>query len=92
MDLDSRASKRVPASFRVPRLALAAVLLFVVHIALLILFGHSTSIGAWSDDLQLALVVFASVICFHTAGRSTGIARPFWYLTGATLAAWALGK
>ena len=92
MDLDSRASKRVPANFRVPRLALAAVLLLVAHITLLILFGHSTSIGAWSDELQLALVVFASVVCFHTARRSTGIARPFWYLTAATLAAWSLGK
>jgi len=92
MDLNSRASKRVPASFRVPRSALAAVLLLVAHITLLILFGHSTSIGAWSDELQLALVAFASVVCFHSARRSTGIARPFWYLTAATLAAWSLGK
>jgi PAS domain S-box-containing protein len=92
MDLDSRASKRVPASLRVPRLALTAVVLLAAHITLLILFGHSTSIGAWSDELQLALVVFASVVCFHTGRRSTGIARPFWYLTGASLATWSLGK
>lgn len=92
MDLDSLVSKRVPTNSRVPRLAIAAVVLLIAHITLLILFGHSTSIGAWSDALQLALVAFASVVCFHTARRSTSIARPFWYLTAATLAAWSLGK
>lgn len=77
---------------RVPRLAVAAVLLLVAHIALLVLFAHSPSVGVWSDYLQLALVLFATVVCFLTARRSTGIARPFWYLTGSTLASWSLGK
>lgn len=92
MDLDSRASTRVRASLRAPFLALGAGLLLVAHITVLILFGHSTSVGAWSDDLQLALVVFASFVCFHSARRSTGIVRPFWYLTAATLATWSVGK
>ena len=92
MDLDSRASRRVPANFRVPQLALAAVLLLLTHITLLIFFSHSISIGAWSDEVQLSVVVFASIACFHTARRSIGIARPFWYLTGVTLGAWSLGK
>jgi len=68
------------------------VLLLLAHVTLLTVFGHSISIGAWSDDVQLALVVFASVTCFHTARRSTGFARPFWYLTAATLGTWSLGK
>jgi PAS domain S-box-containing protein len=37
-------------------------------------------------------VLFATVVCFLTAHRSTGIARPFWYLTGTALASWSLGK
>ena len=91
MDLNSWRSWRAWVS-RVPRLAVAAVLLLVAHIALLVRFAHSPSVGVWSDCLQLALVLFATVVCFLTARRSIGIARPFWYLTGSTLASWSLGK
>jgi hypothetical protein len=91
MDLNSWRSWRAWVS-RVPRLAVAAVLLLVAHLALLVLFGHSRSVGVWSDCLQLALVLFATVVCFLTARRSTGIARPFRYLTGSTLASWSLRK
>ena len=77
---------------RIPRLAVAAFLLLVTHVALLVLLDHLHSIGVWSDYVQLAVVVFATVVCVMTARRSTGIARPFWYLTGTTLALWALGK
>ena len=91
MYLDSgsiRASRRL----HVPSAAVGAVLLLVAHIALLIVFGHSPSVGVWSDYLQLASVLFATIVCVLTARRSTGIARPFWYLTAMTLASWSLGK
>ena len=91
MDLNSWRLRRAWVK-RVPRLAVAAVLLLVAHIALLVLFAHSPSVGVWSDYLQLALVLFATVVCFLTARRSTGLARPFWCLTAMTLASWSLGK
>lgn len=92
MDLDPPGSKQIVESFRVPRLALAALLLLVAHLTILILLGHSTSISAWSDIMEFALVVFAAFACLTTARRSTGLARPFWYLTAATLVAWSIGK
>lgn len=89
---DSLRPRRFFPGLDVSWFAVAAVLLLVTHVALLIVFGHSPSVGAWSDFLQLVSAVFAAFVCFVTGRRSEGIARPFWYLTGATFATWSLGK
>jgi len=91
MDLGSGASIRASRRLRVPWPAVAAVLLLVGHITLLVFFGHSKTIGAWSDYLQLVSVVFATIVCLLTARRSTGLAHVFWFLT-TMIAVWSLGK
>jgi len=92
MDLDSERSIRASHRVRVPWPAVVAAVLLVAHVAILVVFGHSPSVGVWSDYLELSLVLFATVVCLLTARRSTGLARPFWFLTAMTLATWSLGK
>jgi len=77
---------------RVPRSALAVLVLLLIHISALAVFGHSPAISKWSDLLQLAAVLLSAAICISSGRRSTGIARPFWFLTGAGMAVWSLGK
>jgi two-component system cell cycle sensor histidine kinase/response regulator CckA len=92
MRLDFERSPAVVPALRVPRLAVAAVLLLAAHIAVLAIFRQSPSISLLSDLLQLAAALFTAVVCSLTSRRSYGIARPFWHLTGTAFALWALGK
>jgi two-component system, cell cycle sensor histidine kinase and response regulator CckA len=89
---DSSRRLRVTPGFRIPPLAIPAVLLLVLQVLVLIVLGHSRSGRISSDCIQLALALFTAVACFITSRRSQGIARPFWYLTGSTFLAWSLGK
>jgi PAS domain S-box-containing protein len=91
MHLDSSRSLLAAPGLRVPRLAFAALLLLCAHIALLAAFGHSQSIGMWSDIFQIASAVFTTIVCFLTSRRSHGIARPFWFLAGTAFGSWSLG-
>jgi len=45
-----------------------------------------------SDWLVFVSSLFVMFVCFLTGRRSHGIARPFWYLAGATFACWSSGK
>ncbi len=92
MRLDRSRPLRFFPALRVPKLAIAVLLLLVAHIAVLSVFGHSPSVGNWSDGFLLASSVLAMVVCFTTSRRSHGVAHPFWFLTGTTLASWSLGK
>jgi len=88
---DSSGPRPVIAGWRVPRLAIAAILLLVTHVVVLALFRHSPSVSVQSDFLQLAMALFTAAVCFLTSRRSSGIARPFWHLTGMAFALWSLG-
>jgi PAS domain S-box-containing protein len=90
MHVDLSPSLRFSTRTRFPRLALAAVLLLIAHLALLASFGHSPKVEMWSDILKAASALFTAVVCFLTGSRSDGIARPFWYLTGAAFGTWCL--
>lgn len=80
---------RIP---RLPRSAFALLAAVLVHISVLIAFGHSRKQPVLSDFFQLASILVAIVVCFLTGRRSRGIARPFWFLVSSGLATWALGK
>jgi two-component system, cell cycle sensor histidine kinase and response regulator CckA len=92
MHLNRSRPLRVFAGLRVPRLAIAVVLLLVAYIGALLVFGHSPFVGEMSDWFLLASSGLAMLVCFATSRRSHGIAQPFWFLTGTTLASWSLGK
>jgi two-component system cell cycle sensor histidine kinase/response regulator CckA len=89
---NSSPSFRVSPRWRLPSFAVVAVLLLLVHIAVLAAFAHSRSISVSSDVLQLASAVCTTLACLLTSRRSHGIARPFWYLTATTFGTWCLGK
>jgi len=89
---DSSRPPSVVLGLRVPRLAIAAVLLLVAHLAVIAVFRQAHSLSILSDFFQLAAALFAGVVCFLTSRRSSGIARPFWQLTGMAFALWSLGK
>jgi two-component system, cell cycle sensor histidine kinase and response regulator CckA len=90
MPVDFSRPARLLRGLRVPPLAVAAVLLVVVHIAVLATRGHSPLVASWSDIVKLASALFTAVACFLTSRRSRGIARPFWYLAGTAFASWFL--
>jgi PAS domain S-box-containing protein len=92
MRLDS--SRRLGYPSRLPHspLVVAAVLLLLLHIAVLAVFRHSPSLSLFSDCFMLASALFTSVACMLASRRSKGIARSFWVLTGLTFALWFLGK
>jgi len=92
MDPQSGQSGQSSRTWRLPPLAIAALSILVLHVGVLVFFGHVRSVGVWSDCLQLATVLCATAACLHASRRSRRIARPFWYLTGAALAIWSLGK
>ena len=83
---------RVSSAWPPPRLAIIALVLLAAHIAVIAAFGHARSLPVWSDFFQLAAALLATVSCFVASRRSSGIARPFWYLTGIAFATWSLGK
>jgi len=91
MDSDSVRPLQLAPTRRLPRLALAAILLLLAHIGLIAALQHSPAVEFWSDVFRTGSALLTGVICFRTARRSHGIARPFWYLTGTTFGLWALG-
>jgi len=92
MDPQSGQSEHRSSARRLPPLAIAAVSILLVHTGALAFFGHLRSFGVWSDSLQFATALVATAACLYASRRSRGIAHPFWYLTGAALAIWSLGK
>ena len=79
-------------TFRLTRLSIAAIALIVAHLATLLIFAHSSSVGVLSDYLTLASSLFAAIVCFSASRRSFAVARPFWQLTSITFVLWSLGK
>src|SRR5579872_298622 len=77
---------------RIPRSAIALLLLLLIHISVLAVFPHAHLVPLGSDFLQLATVLLATGICVSAGRRSHGIARPFWFLNSAALGTWSLGK
>ena len=92
MDPQSGQSEHSSRSWRLPPLAIAALSILFVHVGVLAFFGQQHFVGIWSDFLQLATALVASAACLVASRRARGIAHPFWYLTGAALAIWSLGK
>ena len=92
MSDENNRSQKLMRPVRAPRLAVCAAFLMFFHIAVLILFDHSLSVGFWSDILQLGSALVATVTCLSASHRSRGIARPFWYLAAMTFGCWSLGK
>jgi len=79
-------------TFRLTRLSIAAIALIVAHLATLLVFAHSSSVGVLSDYLTLASAILAAIVCFNASRRSYAVARPFWQLTSITFVLWSLGK
>lgn len=77
---------------RLSRLSIAAIALIVAHLATLLVFAHSSSVGILSDYLTLASALLAAIVCFSASRRSFAVARPFWQLTSITFVLWSLGK
>ena len=88
---DSSGSWPVILGLRVPRLAIAVTLLLLAHITAIAISQRSPSLGFLSNVFQLILALSTAFVCFLTSGRASGIARPFWHLTGTTFALWSLG-
>jgi PAS domain S-box-containing protein len=92
MELDSSIqpglSSRWPTTLQVS----VAIFLPLVQILILSFYSHRISASFYSDYLQLASALFGSIACFLSGRRSDGIARSFWFLAGATLTLWFLGK
>ena len=84
--------KRILDTLRAPRLAIAAISLLAAHLLVLVVLSPSQPVGFASDMAQLACALCSAIACLLTSRQSHGIARPFWYLTSITFAAWSLGK
>ena len=66
--------------------------LVAAHVASLIIFQGSRRADDFSDLLTVAASIFTGYVCFAAIGRSYGVARKFWQLTGTSFVLWALGK
>jgi PAS domain S-box-containing protein len=72
-------------------IAIAAGLV-AAHVASLIIFRGSRGADNFSDFLTVAASIYTAYACFIAIGRSHGLARKFWQLTGTSFVLWALGK
>jgi two-component system cell cycle sensor histidine kinase/response regulator CckA len=77
---------------RLTHVSIAAIALAAAHLATLVVFRHSSSIGLLSDSLTVVIALFTAVVCFRASRGSYAIARPFWQLTGITFVLWSIGK
>jgi len=87
-----KSGRLVPTNIGSYGISVTAVALLIGHIAVLSLFGHASSIGPWSAIFEISAAFLATFSCLLASLRSHGIARPFWYLTGATFATWSLAR
>lgn len=73
-------------------LVAAPVVIWVLHLASVLILGTSPEGSLASNALQAAAAAVAALMSFGASRRSTGFARSFWTLVGVAFVIWTGGQ